>query len=582
MLFALFMLVLVLAVIATLSLANVTHQKMEMQVASDTAAYSQAVAAARTYNSVALLNRAQVATMVAMQGIHSVISFAGTYRGAVNATMYAYQDDFTKEFGNCSKWTTQINLTSERPENTAERQACELVDRIADETSCQRAKPRELNFWFFQITLPFSCSGEACDARNDIYGDQAFLNLDCANLGIGGNGRIALLKREWCRVKDVWNALDDDTGAQGKRAQAEAVVIGGLEAQALGKLQAELQGLATTSMNVIPGANPNTQVARAEVAKSYAGGGSQNGLDVALGSRAHPFISNRADGQRAIEEQLRLVVAPSGASPDEIQVINFLGNSFFNTPGWGASTYAFSHGDREPDGHTSWADEHGQVSVSYLGPRQNQRTPGVANTRHARTFRGSQGSTDLQNSADTHEWCPADLNAESRDPSLRHTLLEHQQPPPNEPDPCAPPNSCIWPAFYDVNAELLTNAADVFGQPKLLTVATKDLAGQKDPWNLMFGLRFGQNSGGANIDFSQKHAVGGFMPEFQTISAGMAYYHRPGVWKEHPNLFNPYWRATLVRANVDDTWQADLTSKLAPQNASALTQLLGVNYRGIP
>ena len=63
-LFALFMLILVLAAIATLSLAHLTQQKMELQVAADTAAYSEAVATARTYNSVALINRAQTATVV--------------------------------------------------------------------------------------------------------------------------------------------------------------------------------------------------------------------------------------------------------------------------------------------------------------------------------------------------------------------------------------------------------------------------------------------------------------------------------------------------------------------------------------
>ena len=61
---ALFLLVLVLMVMTTMSLAHLTHQKMEIQVASDTAPYSEAVATARAYNSVALLNRAQLATMV--------------------------------------------------------------------------------------------------------------------------------------------------------------------------------------------------------------------------------------------------------------------------------------------------------------------------------------------------------------------------------------------------------------------------------------------------------------------------------------------------------------------------------------
>jgi hypothetical protein len=26
----------------------------------------------------------------------------------------------------------------------------------------------------------------------------------------------------------------------------------------------------------------------------------------------------------------------------------------------------------------------------------------------------------------------------------------------------------------------------------------------------------------------------------------MTYYHRPGNWAEHPNFFNPFWRAKLA------------------------------------
>jgi len=32
----------------------------------------------------------------------------------------------------------------------------------------------------------------------------------------------------------------------------------------------------------------------------------------------------------------------------------------------------------------------------------------------------------------------------------------------------------------------------------------------------------------------------------KAISRALAYYHRPGNWQEHPNFFNPYWRAKLA------------------------------------
>ncbi len=38
----------------------------------------------------------------------------------------------------------------------------------------------------------------------------------------------------------------------------------------------------------------------------------------------------------------------------------------------------------------------------------------------------------------------------------------------------------------------------------------------------------------------------GFADGFNAISAGLAYYHRPGDWREPPNLFNPFWGAKLM------------------------------------
>ena len=34
------------------------------------------------------------------------------------------------------------------------------------------------------------------------------------------------------------------------------------------------------------------------------------------------------------------------------------------------------------------------------------------------------------------------------------------------------------------------------------------------------------------------------------VARAMTYYHRPGNWKEHPNFFNPFWRAKLAPVMV--------------------------------
>jgi hypothetical protein len=34
--------------------------------------------------------------------------------------------------------------------------------------------------------------------------------------------------------------------------------------------------------------------------------------------------------------------------------------------------------------------------------------------------------------------------------------------------------------------------------------------------------------------------------ETRAFARAQAYYHRPGDWTEHPNFFNPFWRARLT------------------------------------
>ncbi len=83
LLFSLTLLLLTLMVLVTLGIGSRIKSRMELQIATDAAAYSQGVAAARAFNTAALLNRAEVATMVAMAGVQSLISWSGQQRGSL-------------------------------------------------------------------------------------------------------------------------------------------------------------------------------------------------------------------------------------------------------------------------------------------------------------------------------------------------------------------------------------------------------------------------------------------------------------------------------------------------------------------
>src|SRR5687767_7528480 len=85
-LFCLTMLLVTLMVTLTLSFSMKVREKMEAQHVADLAAYSSAVATARTFNSVALMRRAQTAHLVAMSGVQSLISWTTVMRVALSPT----------------------------------------------------------------------------------------------------------------------------------------------------------------------------------------------------------------------------------------------------------------------------------------------------------------------------------------------------------------------------------------------------------------------------------------------------------------------------------------------------------------
>jgi len=58
------------------------------------------------------------------------------------------------------------------------------------------------------------------------------------------------------------------------------------------------------------------------------------------------------------------------------------------------------------------------------------------------------------------------------------------------------------------------------------------------------------------------------------ISRGMAYYHRPGNWVEHPNFFNPFWRARLapVGQKLQSFWDRYVTRKITTSSSDAVVR----------
>jgi len=77
---ALTMMLIALMVCITLGVGMKVKEKMETQTLADASAYSGAVLTARTFNSIAILNRVEIAEMVSIVATQSLAAYGGYYR----------------------------------------------------------------------------------------------------------------------------------------------------------------------------------------------------------------------------------------------------------------------------------------------------------------------------------------------------------------------------------------------------------------------------------------------------------------------------------------------------------------------
>lgn len=284
-----------------------------------------------------------------------------------------------------------------------------------------------------------------------------------------------------------------------------------------------------------------------------------NHINAAMGSRGATFTTTRGSSAGIMSLRLNTKIP----KPD-YAVLSDTGSGY-----WASSK---NHGGT-PSGAYAWADDHGGSTVFFL--RNQAPCPPMVGYGSANAH---VKSTDKQDTSDQHVWKPGSDQDPARE---RHTLGR-----------C---NECpgMWPGFVDYDLGLLTNGPELFGQPKNFAIVQRDYTERKsnpDPWNIFARFRFAKSgpdnqienlglhvlSGGQNLDISKQTA----------LSAGLTYYHRMGHWKETPNFFNPYWRATLAPATIDAAGKGDVGKALDGADVKwagdAWRALSGVGFKGGP
>lgn len=536
-LFSLGTLLVVLMVVLTLSFSMKVRERIEVQTVADAAAYTNAVATARTFNNIAVLNRAQIAHAVAQAGAQSLISWTTMYRAYLNATRASFKD---------AEWPYQLNQALGCPcawSNAGCARACQCGRRgMSDLRSLQNAFRNEDRL----IEPAF----QAADARAGL---QLLLH-QTAQLGIYAAQQVT--------YRDLMNSLGDqdfasdiaDSVAPGA-ARNEWLTPGGLTLN-----RSELRG----------GAFCTDSGAMCELPLSVA-----HAVNAAMGSRGYRFVTHR-NYMDYMPHMVRLLLAMARTGRTSFIIITGEGTAYFKKPALLGSMGAVMN-MLPPYGDAVTAQDEGSARGFYLhianggAPPCPPIMPGSTQEAKAEVVGAGFGFK--------HTW----TGGRDRMPFV-HFLV-----------PCtAGISSCpgIWPAFIDYNAVGVADEDDNFAQPKNFALVQRDMSRREvaDPWNFFTRFRFEPGSQGTEFNSRGLELADGTPNSVQTaLATGIAYYHRGtslGInhWAEPPNLLNPYWRATLVAPDIDQTGLRDASNTL--RNASSVAwetyeALLAAGFKGI-
>ena len=499
-LFALTMLLMVLFVTMTLGIATRVRENHELQTLADVTAYSNAVVNARAYNNIAIINRLQVSYWVAVTADQSLISWTGYARALLNAA------------------------------------DGELLVMSTNADGCA------------------ANNNEASNARATLNGlratiiNAAWLSADIAagNESQAIQGMIGGLRAE----------TRDASGTNGmlRRVRDER------EQQTIAQQIVNNAGLIPGTVSVISGPSPTSNqgpqaVSRREVgcrdivaadpegAFRGTGGGFglcsrmewwENMMHAALGTRGNSFNRFRGDVPSAVAGIFGQVTA--GVPEVTLVPTGPVGSGYF-----GASQ---NHG-ATPDTEISFADDDGAITITAGDSGGGcSRTQTVAASAWVR-------STHIGDASDQHEYLPADLGVPDV-PDVNHTMGS-----------CGGSCPSVWVRavmFLPNSGTTAGDSPDAYGQPKNVAALERNYAHPKmaRPWDLDFSFYF--TPAGARFDNrgEELHGTnaGRLIDKAVAIATGMTYYHRKGAanrqyWLEHPNLLNPFWRATLVAADID-------------------------------
>ncbi len=545
-LLALTMLLVALMVTMTIGLGLRIKQKHELQNLADAAAFSNGVAAARTFNNAALLNRLEVAYWAALAADQSLIAWASANEAV---TWGAIQASMRMRTGSCG-------ITSPTPAGQLAQRAARNAALVAFEAQAQIY---------------------ARGSDSTMSGDWDNMDRAAGNESQRFQGQVVGLRSE-LSVRP-WHAMptgDDNAPIKNRleRLLLTQRLTNDIIANAGMSASVSVIGSTATSPASATGAQRLTHVemfAQDEAAAAWSswtadsvgatgtgltmeGGWSDNMLQAALGSR-DTWVAGHSGSPTKAHNRLNEFGNPLGI---EVITAGGSGSGYWNAT---SAMHSGAFGRRE-----AWGEQHGSISIRMGGCTES--APMHSYVR----------STAIEFDNDQHRW---GSGSDNTDPAEVHTMLS-----------CNPECPSVWVRTLGFNGNEAPNNA--WGQPKLIVALQRDLAAEaavrKFPWELNFNFAGTQWDGRGR----RLHGAAGSSATLSRQTAyasSMVYYHRQRHWREYPNLLNPFWRATLVAIDVDsnagpgqgnsnDVRQSLIGSQFALQR-DAVLKLRDEGFRGL-
>jgi hypothetical protein len=361
-LFALTLLLLVLMVTMTLSIGMKAREKIELQTVADAAAYSNAVATARAFNGISLMNRALVGNMVAMSGVESLISWSSYYRAALHGVSEAYD----KPLAHYAK-IVATQCPSGGPQCACATQA--VLDIEAAQKKFKEEDQKVQQEW---------------DKLDRKAGEEA-LGMQIGSVHAEQN--------------DLYSSLENNL--------LESKLAGSIarEANKGGRFGDELVALSNEALQgVVRQELAGGERCAGQGAACTTRGSKQHFVHATMGSRGYSFVTGRGGGAALIYDKLK----PLMPERDTLDTVTNEGSGYF--PPEGAQTHS-----KTVDATELWADDHGSIVLTF-----NRAAPPCEPFFIGRSSpKAHVRSTHLDDKNDAHQWTGGQ---DSQPPHEVHTM----------------------------------------------------------------------------------------------------------------------------------------------------------------